>query len=386
MSTPYPTAGDGAFYTPFNLTLDPMERLLLINFNKDPDRLYTAFEPQYFDDDKRGRGLIVIAYLENEQFDIYHQPGLVLNRADYNIVGKGLRELVERPFTDARFDIGPHGIDLDIQFDDFAGRPVELLIRERGLKPASPFAILAPLGNSTESPPALPLYFLYDFYFVRRAQTELLISIDGRAHKPDSIPMVLDGARVHFLRYSADPFLAAWNEACEGELMPIQAAGGEQGANHGRVEDGPVFYELRYSQGHPEIAVMGIANDRHELRIAFEPPLPDVVGVADGSTVEGSFTIRGGAGAGLVNGEYRVERAGPYVDLSLRPTGGWQPDVDRWSVKLIFAVVPIFKKWPATYEWTARIELRDGRPPFMRAYWRRLGEEGQGRVIRLFGS
>jgi hypothetical protein len=385
MNKLYESPGDGRFFSPFNLTLDPMERLLLINFNKDPDTIYTGFEPQVFDDDKRGRGLIVIAYLENEQFDIYHQPGLTLNREDYNIVGKGLRELVERPLTDARFDVTPTGIDLHILFDDFAGRPVELLIHEQGGKPVKPFTILAPLGNSTANPPALPLYFLYGFYFVRRAKTDLLISIDGRAHKPDTIPMVLDGARVHFLRYAADPFLAAWNEAFEGELMPLSNGDRGPAADRARVSDGPVYYDVQINNGHPAIACMGIANDRHDLVIDFDSPLPNVAGMREEHVVDGHFTIRGEAGSGVVSGDYRVERAGRFVDLTIRP-GRWQPDVDRWSVKLIFGLVPLFKKWPSTYEWQARIELREGRPPFMRSAWRRLGTEEQGKVIRLFGD
>ena len=38
------------FYSPFTLTVDPMERLLLINITADPDEVYIGFEPQVFDD------------------------------------------------------------------------------------------------------------------------------------------------------------------------------------------------------------------------------------------------------------------------------------------------------------------------------------------------
>lgn len=378
----YTTAGTGHFYSPFNLTLDPMERLLLINFTGDPDSIYVGFEPQVFDDAKHGRGLIVIAYLADNRFDIYHQPGLTLRREDYAIVGRGLRELVERPLSDSRFEVTPTGIDLDIMFDDFAGRPVELRIAERGQKPVKPFVILAPLGNTTDQPPALPLYFLYDFYFVRRSGTELLISVDGRRHKPDSIPMLLDGSRVHFLRYSAEPFLASWNEAFEGALRPaaIELGAGDRG----QAREGDVVYDLRLRDGHPEIAAMTIANERKAMRIEFDPPVPDIAGLRDGSDVDGVFTIRGDGATGTVRGSYRLARAGQEIDLKVRPDGGWQPDVDRWSVKLIFRVVPLFKRWPMTYEWAARLTLRDGEPPFMRSGWRRLGEESQGRIIRLF--
>jgi hypothetical protein len=29
----------------------------------------------------------------------------------------------------------------------------------------------------------------------------------------DGIPLILDGARVHFIRYSANPFIVTWNTA-----------------------------------------------------------------------------------------------------------------------------------------------------------------------------
>ncbi len=32
---------------PFALSVDPMERLLLVNFEKDPDSTYIGFEPQW---------------------------------------------------------------------------------------------------------------------------------------------------------------------------------------------------------------------------------------------------------------------------------------------------------------------------------------------------
>jgi hypothetical protein len=38
-----------------------MERLFLINFEKDPDEIYIGFEPQWFDDAAYGTGLRIIA-------------------------------------------------------------------------------------------------------------------------------------------------------------------------------------------------------------------------------------------------------------------------------------------------------------------------------------
>jgi hypothetical protein len=52
--------GTELFINPFCIDIDPMERLLLVNFEKDPDTIYIGFEPQVFDDPINGRGHLVI--------------------------------------------------------------------------------------------------------------------------------------------------------------------------------------------------------------------------------------------------------------------------------------------------------------------------------------
>lgn len=359
------------FPCPFTLTRDPMERLLLINITTDPDEVYLGFEPQVFDDPTNGRGLIVIAYLKDGRVDVYRQPGVSLDGKDYNIVGRGLNRMAERPMAGARFDITPTGIDLDVAFDDLLGRPIVLRIRETGGKPTRPFAILAPMGNTVERPPALPLFFLYDFYFVRRAKTDLLISVDGRAHKPDSIPMLLDGARVHFLRYAAAPFLVNWNAALDGDLPAIETGAG----------DGPVTYEWSAAGEHPALAAMSIAHEQHALGFRFDPPFPDVTLLPDGAVRGGSLVIDAGIG-GTVTGVYRIERSGDQVDITLHPYDGWRPGPVQWGARLIFTLVPLFRKWPQTYLWRGRVDLSGERPRLVSA-WERSEAAGQG-AIKLF--
>lgn len=364
------------YYSPFSLSLVPMARLLLINLTNDPDEVYTGFEPQAYDDPTTGRGLIVIAYLHDGRIDVYHQPGVDLSGKNFDIVGQGLRERAERPMVGARFDISPTGLDLDIAFDDLLGRPIRLRIRETGRKPTHPFAILAPMGNSAERPPALPLYFLYDFYFVRRARTELQISVGGRDHKPDSIPMLLDGARVHFLRYAAAPFIVDWNTAHDGELTPLPLADVDRRTIHG-----PVTHELSFVDGRPTLAAMSISDGRSGLRLAFDPAFPDITALPDGADVAGTFAVEAGAG-GAVTGTYHAGRAGDQVDITLHPSGGWRPGPVQWGARLIFALVPLFRKWPQTYVWRGRVDLSGERPRLTSA-WERSVAAGQG-AIKLF--
>ena len=61
---------------PFQISIDPMERLLLVNFEKDPDTFYVGFEPQVFDDNVNGRGHLIIGWRVDGKVDVYHEPGL----------------------------------------------------------------------------------------------------------------------------------------------------------------------------------------------------------------------------------------------------------------------------------------------------------------------
>jgi hypothetical protein len=365
----------GCWFSPFNLHYDPMERLLLINFAADPDTLYIGFEPQVFNDPINGQGLLVIAYLHDGRIDVYHQPGLHLEHKNFNIVGKGLADLIERPMTGAYFQITPTGINLDLAFEDKQGRPVAVRIQENSGKPTRPFALLAPMGSSAQNPPALPLVLLYDFYFVRKAGTLFEVRIDGRLHRPDSIPMILDGARVHFVRYAADPFIVTWNEAHNGPLTPLTPQAGQA------RQDG-VVYDLVERDGHPEIQRMRLANDRHELTITFDPPVPDVVCLKAGVQLEGSLTLVCEEASGVISGTYRIVREGAQVHLTIDPAGGWQPNERKWSVRLIYRLAPVFTQWPRSYRWSATIDISDPAQPVMQSRWQRHEQPQTG--LRLF--
>jgi len=42
----YSRNSDGSFFSPFSMSIDDMEHLILINFEKDPDKYYNTFELQ----------------------------------------------------------------------------------------------------------------------------------------------------------------------------------------------------------------------------------------------------------------------------------------------------------------------------------------------------
>lgn len=347
-----------------------MERLFLINFEKDPDEIYMGFEPQWFDDASYGRGLRIIAWRTDGYVDVYQQPGLT-EEEKLDVAGKGLAETFIRPMPDARFNVTRSGIDAAFAFEDKTGRAVDVTVVERSRKPKKPFSLLAPVGSSSANPSALPVYLMFEFDFVRRSGTDVTIRIDGRSHKPDTFPFPLNGSRVYFMRYSADTFLVDWCPEAKSELAPLSGSGTTLRGPYGTV------FELSDQHGH--LAVARIRGDRahHSFTAAFDPPVPDLCLIDDGTSLEGEFVLGAEASAGVVRGTYHMHRTGNEVAARLHPGGGWEPNPPTLFLKTLFRVAKIFRQWPKTYQWTAMITLRDRGPPSMQSRWERVTPAGR---------
>jgi hypothetical protein len=76
---------------PFRIDIDPMKRLLLVNFEKDPDTTYVGFEPQVFDDAVNGRGHLIIGWRQDGRVDVFPEASLRLAPDKYDIAGKRAR-------------------------------------------------------------------------------------------------------------------------------------------------------------------------------------------------------------------------------------------------------------------------------------------------------
>ncbi len=352
-----PGAANGVpIVSPFHLQTDPMAGLLLINFEQDPDPIYVGFEPQAFDDSVHGRGLLVIGWRVDGRVDVFYQTGLRLDPQTYGITGAGLHAMAERSFDGALFELGPAGVQADIAFHDLDGRPVRLVVRETDLRPRSPFGLLAPMGIAASDPPALPLVYVDGFYFVRRAGTEYRIEIDGRSHRNDFIPLILDGTPVHLLRYSADPFIVTWNPDAEA-MVRILELGPETAAGAATAHAAGVQYDVEANGALREIRRMSRREGDHEVTVEFSPAFPQLFALADGVDLSGEFRITAQPSVGTVRGSWRVVRQGAELGLEVVPDGGWTPGPAPPMARVLFRAVSMFREWPTTYVWRATIQL-----------------------------
>ena len=356
------------FFNPFHIDIDPMQRLLLINFDEDPDTTYIGFEPQVFDDSANGTGHLVIGWRQDGRVDVFHQPGLRVDPDKYDIAGKGLAHMVERELAGAHFEINDFGVQAHYEFKDILNREVVININEKNPKPRKPFGLLAPMGDAAEAPSAMPLVLLHDFYFVRKKHTTIEISIDGKQHDADQLPMPMDYTNMYFTRYSPRPLIAMLNPAFDGELEPINV---EFGAREIKTTD--TTLTLNWSDDEPGLERMTGHNDVHPLELRFEPAFPNLQTLADAAPHEGKFEIEGDPSAGLIAGDYFVEQKDGTATITMIPAHGWQPRPTKFSLRFLYTVAGVFKKWPRTYQWTAHIHHKhDTGTYIMRSAWCRI--------------
>ncbi len=353
-------------YSPFELVIDPMERLLLINIENDPDSLYIGFEPQVFDDEINGTGMLIIAWRTDGRVDVFHQPQLQPDPAKFDIAGKGLANLIEHPLEGAYFEVDEHGAQAWCAFEDIEGRPVEISLSEAHPAKRKPFGLLAPMGDAAENPSAMPLVLLHDFYFVRRAHTELTVNIDGRYHQPDKLPMPLDFRRMYFARYSSDPLILTVNPAFDGKLSRLNIA------DDGHAYAGDNSYELTHEDGKTGIRSINRSHKHHLVSLKFAPAFPDVSTLADNSKAEGKFEIIGHPSTGKVAGDYTVGMWNGEIHISMTPSQGWIPNESKWSLRFLYRVGKVFKSWPTTYTWTATLTPDENGDMQMVSAWERM--------------
>lgn len=359
----YERPSNGTIYAPFGIKIDAMKQLLLINFEKDPDDVYIGLEPQAFCDEHNGCGFRIVAWRSDGYVDVYQQPGLKVPENKFDVAGKGLADLVIRPLKDMHYEITEAGVDIHFAFEDKLGRSIEVTIKESGKKPARPFSLLAPVASGSADPSALYMFFLYKFYFVRKAGTLIDIIIDGKRHIPDMLPLPLNGETCYFSRYSADPFLVSIT-APNG--MPVSVKPQEGGADANGIR-----YDITDNGGNYEIARMSCGSGKHDVNINFSPAIPDIASLNDNASIEGKFRISSEESAGEVGGVYKVNNNGGNIEIYMHPSEGWKPNEKNLVLRLIYKVAAVFKTWPKTYEYRAYIDLT-AETPVIQSAWKRI--------------
>ena len=123
----YTSNPTGRFFSPFNLVIDDMQKLILINFEKDPDEHYNILEFQQASTKNDKNCFLVIAYRKDGAADIYHQvdypfcsQASVLNDVSFFI----------SPLENAKFEVKADRLEVYFSFQDKMGREITVKVNE----------------------------------------------------------------------------------------------------------------------------------------------------------------------------------------------------------------------------------------------------------------
>lgn len=306
----YDRPPNGLLYSTLNVTVDPMDRLMLVDIADDPE--YKSIELQVFDD-SRGRGARVILYHTGDVLaDSYYTDEIFAGTGHLNSTSEG-RDM------EYHFDMTASGLDAALKMKDRRGKSVEFKVKEVSRQIATK-GFLAPIGGGTAIKfDAFPFYHLKGAGFVPQAGSEITIRIDGKDRTPARVPLPVDWKFAYLCRYTTDPILGNWNRPHDGPLSPLRP--GQQLS----YQDGQTRYELVDNAGHREIREMIGLGDKHNVSFEFSPPIPDLPSLKDGIEVDGRFSAGADEVQGIVAGEYHVKRHAGTVEMEIRPLEGWQP-------------------------------------------------------------
>ena len=352
--------------SPFSTGVQPMQRLLLIDFQNNPDEIYRSFELQSFNDSVSGTGLLVIAYRNDSKIDLYTQVGLVPN-ANYDMVAGGLADRLDGSLKEARFEVNENFAVAGFSFTDKLGRDVKVFLQENFEKARSPFSLLAPLGSGSQSPVSLPLFLMYDFSLARQVNTQLSILIDGKSIIPDDLPLLMDGDRVYLSRYSSHPVIINWAPSVDNKtIKPVSPS------TDNTFEDETLIYDLVANAGFHEIKSIRPKAVAENIRLEFYPPFPDISALKENQRINGEFTFWLDPSVGRIDGHYQINSSQKHVSIQMQPDGGWQPATLNPWVRLLFLFQPMFQNWPKSYIWNAEIDFDDPSAPLMFSQWSKI--------------
>lgn len=351
---------------PFSINIAPIECLLLVNFENDPDSLYIGFEPQKFNDNIHGKGYLVIAWRKDGKVDVYHEKNLSLDSSTYDIAGNGLANMLERDFISPKLEINETGVNAYFKFTDIHNREVIISISESNTKERKPFGLLAPMGDAVENPSSMPLVMLQDFYFVRRKGSEILLKIDGKEHKTDNLPLPIDRSKMTFIRYSPKPLIATLNHAYSGKMTMLKIEENQNVLNYDNYE-----IDLIWDNGKSYIKSITKHNEVHPVKISFDKAFPNLACFDNNTEHSGEFKIESHPSIGKVKGVYHIETYNNEIIIKLVPSKGWIPQKSKFSLGLLYRIAKVFKKWPSTYEWTAKVQENQSKFK-MESKWKRI--------------
>ena len=337
--------------SPFNLTFDPTDRLLIVNFEEDP--IYYSIELQVFNKLDKEYPLVIM-YRKDNMMDIYYTNEIVIKNRKKMVAGL-LTEVSFNQLEDIeyKFQFDEMGLDAYLFLKDKLEKEIEFKIKEKipGRKLTS---ILAPIGITSKKPEYFPIVFLKKFGMVIKENSEIFVKIHGFSRNTTEMPVRMNKMSFYLAHYSLEPVICNWNNNFSGNINPIILNPPTLNISNENITFSLIknsdYYEIRKISGKDE--------EDHTVSFEFSPAIPNLLSLRSNSKINGNFSTIIDKKKGIFAGEYYLTRTGEVIEFIVTPTKGWQPFPG--------------KLWVKTYKWISEIHVQDIRDIKISSYWRRI--------------
>ena len=342
---------ENMFFSPFNMTFDPIDRLMLVDFEEDP--IYYGIELQIFRIADEEYPLVLL-YRKDDLVDIYYTNEAIIDNR---------KKLIEDLLTnvsfsqlekiDFKFQVDSMGLDAYLLLKDKLEKDIEFRIKENTPE-RDLTAMLAPVGADSKNPKYFPVIYLDKFGMVIKKGTEILVKTHGILRKPVELPVRMNGMHIYLARYSLEPIISNWNNSYSGNLNPILSNTSEL-----KVKNENLIYDILNNEGYYEIKkISGKDEVGHTISFEFSPAIPNLVALKSNMNTKGKFSCCIDERKGIFAGEFYISRVGDIISLSIQPIKGWQPFPG--------------KLWLKTYKWNAEIDIFEKNNIRIQSNWYRI--------------
>ena len=337
--------------SPFNMIFDPMDRLLLVNFEDDP--IYYAIELQIFHKASKEYPLVIL-YRKDNMMDIYYTNEIVIKNRK-KMVTDLLTNVSFNQLEDIeyKFQFDEMGLDAYLFLKDKLEKEIEFKIKENA--PGRELtSILTPISAVSKKPEYFPIVFLNKFGMVIKKNTEFFVKIHGILRDATEMPVRMENINVYRTYYSLEPIISNWNHSLSGDINPIIL--NPQVLNVS--EENITFILIKNSDYYEIKNISGKDEEGHKVSFEFSPAIPNLLSIRSNLGISGRFSCIIDEKKGIFAGEYYLTRNEDTIEFNIKPTKGWQPFPGRL--------------WLKAYNWSSKIQIYDIDDIKINSYWRRI--------------
>ena len=327
---------------PFIVNYSPIKKLAIVPFEKKPDKIYKSFELQYIDGEPYGNGYRIVAYRKDSYVDVYDDISLQFQENEkFNVAEKGLNRHVQVAIKKAYLEKQNNCEYISFSFKDLENRKIDFYIKEFSSKKSIPMNLLAPIGYGSKNPNFLPLFFMYNFDFIRKKYTQIECKIEDKKIKIDKFFMPMNMQFRYYARYSNQCELLEFANTDSLSFVEVDL-------DNNSYIDKNIEYIFEESNSLSKIIVH---LEDGKIEINFSPCF-DM-----NKDTKGIFKICPKKEMGYLEGIYEINRDQDKIYIKLVPQNGWNAVPNSFITKLILNKNSIFCKWCKNYEYIEEIDI-----------------------------